>query len=129
MKVDIHAHYVPRESLKVAQEIGKGYGIKITQDENGHELILRDGKRGFGPFRDEFHDLDLRLKIMDRATIDIQALSAQNFGADHLLLGSDYPLAMGDPEPWDTVNKLKVAIKEREKISGGNAATLLGIGI
>lgn len=79
MKVDIHAHYVPKDSLKVTQEIGKRYNIKITRDEKGRELITRDEKRGFGPFREEFHDLDLRLRIMDRAGIDIQALSAQNF--------------------------------------------------
>ncbi len=79
MKVDIHAHYVPRDSLKVTQEIGKRYDIKITQDEKGRDFITRDGKRGFGPFREEFHDLDLRLKIMDQASVDIQALSAQNF--------------------------------------------------
>jgi aminocarboxymuconate-semialdehyde decarboxylase len=79
MKVDIHAHYVPRNSLKVTQEIGKRYDIKITQDEKGRDFITRDGKRGFGPFRKEFHDLDVRLKIMDQASVDIQALSAQNF--------------------------------------------------
>jgi aminocarboxymuconate-semialdehyde decarboxylase len=79
MRVDIHAHYVPKESLRVAQEIGKRYDIKITQDEKGRDLMTRDGGRGFGPFRDEFHNLDLRLKIMDQTGIDIQALSAQNF--------------------------------------------------
>ena len=33
MKIDIHAHYVPRESLEVAQEIGKRYKLEISQDE------------------------------------------------------------------------------------------------
>lgn len=33
MKIDIDAHYVPRESLKVAQEIGKRYKMEISQDE------------------------------------------------------------------------------------------------
>ena len=79
MKVDVHAHYVPRECLKVTKEIGKRYDLKITQDENGRDLLVRDGKRGFGPFREEFYDLDRRLKIMDQASIDIQVLSAQNF--------------------------------------------------
>ncbi|MFQ5852488.1 MAG: amidohydrolase family protein, partial [Candidatus Binatia bacterium] len=79
MKVDIHAHYVPRDSLKVTLEIGKRYDLKITQDDKGRELIMHDGKRGFGPFKDEFHNLDLRLRVMDRASVDVQALSAQNF--------------------------------------------------
>ena len=66
MKIDIHTHYLPKESLKVAQEIGKRYDLKIAWDEKGREVMTRDGKRGFGPFRDEFHDLDLRLKIEAR---------------------------------------------------------------
>lgn len=79
MKIDIHAHYLPKESLKVAQEIGKRYNMQISQDEKGRELLSRDGKRLFGPFRAEFHDIDLRLRIMDRADVAMQALSAQNF--------------------------------------------------
>ncbi|MBI2073150.1 MAG: amidohydrolase family protein, partial [Gemmatimonadetes bacterium] len=99
MKVDIHAHYLPRESLKVAKEIGKRYKLEISQDETGRELLHRDGKRVFGPFRDEFHDLDLRWRIgkrvfgpfrdefhdldlrwriMQRAGVEMQALSVQN---------------------------------------------------
>ena len=78
MKIDIHAHYLPRESLKAAKEIGKRYKLEISQDEKGRELLSRDGKRTFGPFREEFHDLDLRLSIMRRAGVDMQALSIQN---------------------------------------------------
>src|SRR3990172_8281397 len=78
MNIDIHAHYLPRESLKVAKEIGKRYKLEISQDENGRELLHRAGKRLFGPFRDEFHDLDLRWRIMQRAGVEMQALSVQN---------------------------------------------------
>lgn len=78
MKVDIHAHYVPKEGVEVALEIGKGHDLRVTQDERGRDILWRGGKRIFGPFKDEFHDLALRMKIMDRAGIDIQALSAQN---------------------------------------------------
>ena len=78
MNIDIHAHYLPRESLKVAKEIGKRYKMEISQDETGRELLHRDGKRVFGPFRDEFHDLDLRWRIMQRAGVEMQALSVQN---------------------------------------------------
>jgi aminocarboxymuconate-semialdehyde decarboxylase len=78
MIVDIHAHYVPKESLKVAEEIGRRYNLKVETDERGRELVTRDGKRSFGPLRDEFHDLKLRLAIMDQQGIDVQVLSAQN---------------------------------------------------
>ena len=53
----------------------------------------------------------------------------QNFGADHVLLGSDYPFDMGDPEPWRTVDSLRIGKKDKEKIGGENAASLLGINI
>ncbi len=79
MKIDIHAHYIPKDSLRVTWEIGKRYDLKITQDDKGRDVITRDGKRGFGPLREEFYDLDLRLRMMHRASVDMQALSAQNF--------------------------------------------------
>ena len=79
MKIDIHAHYVPKESLRIAREIGKRYELKIAQDDRGQDVITRDGKRGFGPLREEFHNLDLRIKLMDQMGIDLQSLSAQNF--------------------------------------------------
>ncbi len=78
MRIDIHAHYVPQESLKVAQEIGQRYNLKVEKDPQGREVVMRDGKRSFGPLTEKFYDLDLRLKIMDQAKIDLQALSAQN---------------------------------------------------
>ena len=51
-----------------------------------------------------------------------------NFGSDHVLLGSDYPFDMGDPEPWQKVESLAVEAEDKRKIGGGNAAELLGIG-
>jgi len=51
-----------------------------------------------------------------------------NFGADHVLLGSDYPYDMGDPEPVETLRGTKIGAREREQITGANACRLLGIG-
>lgn len=78
MIIDIHAHYVPRESLSVATEIGRRYDLMIERDDKGRELVVRSGKRSFGPLKREFYDLELRLTIMDQAGVDIQAISAQN---------------------------------------------------
>lgn len=36
---------------------------------------------------------------------------------------------MGDPEPWTTVSNLRIDARDKEKIAGGNAASLLSIGI
>ncbi len=49
-------------------------------------------------------------------------------GSDHVLLGSDSPFDMADPEPVETVNRLaSISPGEKEKILGENASKLLGI--
>lgn len=53
----------------------------------------------------------------------------ERFGADHVLLGTDYPYDMGVEDPVGFINKVKkLSSKEKIKIMGGNAARLLGIG-
>jgi aminocarboxymuconate-semialdehyde decarboxylase len=49
-------------------------------------------------------------------------------GADRVLLGSDYCFDMGLEQPVATVDRMKLAPAERERILGGSAARLLGIG-
>ena len=52
----------------------------------------------------------------------------ERFGADHVLLGTDYPYDMGVEDPVGFINKVKsLKAKERDAIMGGNAARLLGI--
>ena len=68
MNIDIHAHFVPPDSLKVA-------------------------------------------------------------GAEHVLLGSDDPYDMGDPQPVKSLGQTKIAGNELELISGANACQLFGIGL
>ena len=75
MNIDIHAHFVPAESLKVASEIGKRHGMKLGKNERGREIVSRDGKPFLTQLKAEFADLDLRLSIMDSQGVDMQALS------------------------------------------------------
>ena len=75
MNIDIHAHFVPAESLKVASEIGRRHGMKRGKNERGREIVTRDGKPFLTQLKAEFSDLDLRLSIMDSQGIDMQALS------------------------------------------------------
>ena len=50
------------------------------------------------------------------------------YGAEHLLLGTDYPYDMGDEDPVGSIRKIaRLKTAEREKILGGNAARLLKI--
>ncbi|MBI4526497.1 MAG: amidohydrolase [Deltaproteobacteria bacterium] len=78
MKIDIHAHYLPADSLKVVQEIGRRYQWELIRDKQERAMLSHQRTQTLGPLRDEFHDIDLRLKTMDRSGIDVQALSAQN---------------------------------------------------
>ncbi len=51
-------------------------------------------------------------------------------GADHVLLGTDYPFDMGEEDPVGLVERTPgLSDEEREMIWGGNAARLLGLGL
>jgi aminocarboxymuconate-semialdehyde decarboxylase len=55
-------------------------------------------------------------------------LAIEFAGTDHILAGSDYPHQIGSiPSMLDAIAKLPVTPQQREDISGGNAAKLLGI--
>jgi aminocarboxymuconate-semialdehyde decarboxylase len=75
MNIDVHTHYVPPDSLKVASEIGKGQGLTLAQNERGRDILIRDGKTLLTQLKAEFTDLDLRLSIMDQQGVDMQAFS------------------------------------------------------
>jgi aminocarboxymuconate-semialdehyde decarboxylase len=47
-------------------------------------------------------------------------------GAEHVLLGSDYPFDMGSERPADLVREAGLPERERDLILGGNAERLLG---
>ena len=48
-------------------------------------------------------------------------------GADRVVVGTDYPMAMGDFESVSKVRQLDLADADREKILGGNAARALNL--
>jgi aminocarboxymuconate-semialdehyde decarboxylase len=52
----------------------------------------------------------------------------ERFGAEHVLLGTDYPYDMGVEDPVGFISKVeKLTSMQKSKIMGGNAARLLGI--
>jgi aminocarboxymuconate-semialdehyde decarboxylase len=59
------------------------------------------------------HDLDVLRGLVDF------------FGAEHVLLGSDYPFDMGSERPVDLVRALALPPEEEAQILGGNALRLL----
>jgi aminocarboxymuconate-semialdehyde decarboxylase len=75
MNIDVHAHYVPPDSLKMASEIGAPHGLKMEKDDRGRTVVTRGGNAFLTQLKAEFFDLDLRLSIMDRQGVDMQVLS------------------------------------------------------
>lgn len=52
----------------------------------------------------------------------------EQYGADHVVLGTDYPYDMADDNPLNTLAEVKrLAKADREQVAGGNAARLLKI--
>jgi aminocarboxymuconate-semialdehyde decarboxylase len=48
-------------------------------------------------------------------------------GADKVMLGSDYPFGIGDPDPCHIVDRTALTAAEREAILGGNAARIFHV--
>jgi aminocarboxymuconate-semialdehyde decarboxylase len=63
----------------------------------------------------------------DTLTHSVEALQylVELVGADHVLLGSDYPFDMGSERPVEVVDRMSLTATERTAILGGNAARLL----
>lgn len=51
----------------------------------------------------------------------------QTVGAERVLLGSDYPFTLMDPQPLQTVRQSKLSDEEKYKIIERNVAALLGV--
>ena len=69
----------------------------------------------------------LRRLYFDTVVYDRRHLKflVDTYGAEHLLMGTDYPFDMGEPDPVNFHGELDAA--DREKILGANAARLLKI--
>ena len=71
----------------------------------------------------------LRHVYFDTIAHDREALAylVRRFGADRVVLGSDFPFDMADPDPVGTVRGLKgLFAADRARILGGNARALFG---
>lgn len=70
----------------------------------------------------------VRLLYFDTVLHDLGPLAylVDQVGADHVMMGTDYPFPMGDDTPVDTVNSIPgLSDTQRELILGGNVARIL----
>lgn len=65
----------------------------------------------------------------DTVAHDPRALQylVETFGADHVLLGSDFPFDMALDRPVEAVEALRISEEDKQKILSGNAACLMGL--
>src|SRR5262245_60329320 len=71
--IDIHAHFVPEEYLRIIEAEGEPYGVRLRSGANGPMIVV--GQAVIGPITAHYHNLDLRLKAMDAQRVTVHALS------------------------------------------------------
>src|SRR4030095_7550071 len=71
--IDIHAHFVPEEYLRLIEAQGEPYGVSLRPGANGPMIVV--GQAVIGPITAHYHNLDLRLKAMDAQKVTVHALS------------------------------------------------------
>ena len=70
------------------------------------------------------HDLYFDLTVFDPEMVETLA---DRFGADHLLIGTDYPFDMGETDPLALLASTGLGEEDRSLIAGQNARRLLGL--
>jgi aminocarboxymuconate-semialdehyde decarboxylase len=104
MRVDVHAHLIPQEYLKVLLDSGR-YEVERGDDER---LILKSGGARFLTITPRHFDIEQRVAMMDEAGIDVQVLSlpAPNVyfksgqdAADLATMTNDYLASVAQTQP------------------------------
>jgi aminocarboxymuconate-semialdehyde decarboxylase len=72
--IDIHAHYFPEVYLRAIETHGERFGIALDRTDPTGPAIRMGAMLG-GHLRREFYDLPARIKEMNRAGVDVHALS------------------------------------------------------
>jgi aminocarboxymuconate-semialdehyde decarboxylase len=111
-------------------------GVRVVLAHGGGALLaLRGRLRHSHRFQEqarsrlrESPDESLRRLYYDTLTHDPGLLSAlvEYVGAEHVVLGSDYPFDMGDRRPVESVRACGFEPAAEAAVLGGNAARLLG---
>ncbi len=73
MNIDVHAHFIPRNSIATTGNESRPYMPTLITDEQGKEYIVVGGNRRLAAVNS---DPETRIKDMDATGIDIQVLSS-----------------------------------------------------
>jgi len=103
---------------------GGTFAALLARLDKGHELF--EACRARAPRRPSEY---ARRFFFDTITFDPRWLRhlLERFGADRLVLGSDYPLPLGPSDPIGEIRSLALAGDDERRILGGNAGRLLHI--
>lgn len=106
-------------------------GVKVVLAHGGGALpALRGRLHHHQSFQEGGRDVlaALRRFHYDTVVFDPEVLRAlvAFAGADHVVVGSDYPFDMGDARPAEIVRALGLPTADEERILSGNALALLG---
>jgi aminocarboxymuconate-semialdehyde decarboxylase len=91
---------------------------------HGHAVVAAAGEALSEPA-----DASIGRFLFDTVTHDPPLLRAlvEAVGADRVLLGSDYPFDMGDPDPVGTIRAAGLGAQAERALMRGNAERLLGL--
>jgi aminocarboxymuconate-semialdehyde decarboxylase len=73
--IDIHAHYYPDAFLKLVEQEGAAFNVRLSRDDPRGPVIQIGPVVKIGPLRRAFIDLDIRRKDMNRQGMHMHALS------------------------------------------------------
>ena len=73
LAIDIHAHFVPEEYLRLIETEGEPRDVRLLPGPDGP--MIQVGPVPIGPITAHYYDLDVRLKSMDAQGVTVHALS------------------------------------------------------
>jgi aminocarboxymuconate-semialdehyde decarboxylase len=93
---------------------------------HGHEAV-----GAAGAALTESPEASIRRFMFDTVTHDPTVLRdlVREVGADHVLLGSDYPFDMADGHPVETIRRAALEEDDEATVLSGNAERLLAIAV
>jgi aminocarboxymuconate-semialdehyde decarboxylase len=101
---------------------GGTFPALLARLEKGHELLAETRSRAPRPPSAYLEQFWLDTVTFDRGWL---GYLVGRFGADHVVLGSDYPLPLGPRDPVAEVRALGLAPEDERAVLGANACALL----